>query len=94
MARARTQPEIEPTVWCIACEESPRTLLSVAYLTGRLLSASTTADARTSEKRMNSWRMGVQVLPVRVRKSVVFIHSSVVDAMTRGRGEGGSCQPE
>lgn len=36
-----------------------------------------------SERRMNSWRMGVHVFPVRVRKSMVLIHSSVV--MLRAR---------
>ena len=60
-------------------KNGPRTLLSVAFPAGGLLSASTTAEIpRTSERRMNSWRRGVHVLPVRVRKSIVLIHSSVV----------------
>ena len=60
-------------------KKGPRTLLSVAFPVGGLLSELTRAETpNTSERRMNSWRMGVHILPVRVRKSIVVIHSSVV----------------
>jgi hypothetical protein len=53
--------------------------LFVAFPSGGLLSESTRADTpSTSERRINSWRIGVHVWPVRVRKLIVFIHSSVV----------------
>jgi hypothetical protein len=65
-------------------KNGPRTLLSVAFPAGGLLSESTRAETPSmSERRMNSWRMGVHVFPVRVRKSMVLIHSSVV--MLRAR---------
>ena len=60
-------------------KNGPRTVLSVAFPTGGLLSESTRADTpSTSERRINSWRIGVHVWPVRVRNWIVFIHSSVV----------------
>ena len=60
-------------------KNGPRTVLSVAFPTGGLLSESMRADTpSTSERRMNSWRIGVHVWPVRVRNSIVLIHSSVV----------------
>ena len=76
-------------------KNGPRTLLSVALPTGGLLSASTRAETpRTSERRMNSWRRGVHVLPVRVRKSIVLIHSSVVMLWQEEDAKGGSRQSE
>lgn len=60
-------------------KNGPKTELSVAFPIGGLLSESTRADRpSTSERRINSWRSGVHVWPVRVRKLIVFIHSSVV----------------
>ncbi len=45
-------------------KNSPRILLSVAFPTWGLLSAPTTVKAlRTSERRMNSWRMGCAFCP-------------------------------
>jgi len=56
----------------------PRPLLSVAFPTG-VLSASTTVERpRTSERRRDSWRREVNVPPMRVRKPIVLVHSSVV----------------
>jgi hypothetical protein len=60
-------------------KNGPKTVLSVALPIGGLLSESTSADTpSTSERRINSWRSGVHVWPVRVRKLIVLIHSSVV----------------
>ena len=60
-------------------KNGPKTVLSVAFPIGGLLSESTRADTpSTSERRINSWRSGVHVWPVRVRKLIVLIHSSEV----------------
>ena len=41
---------------------------------------------------MNSWRMGIQILPVRVGKSIMLAHPFIRGgAVTRGGGEGGPC---
>ena len=60
-------------------KNGPRTELAVPPETLGLFSPSTRADTpRTSERRMNSCLIGVQVWPVRVRKLMAVIHSSVV----------------
>ena len=41
---------------------------------------------------MNSWRMGIQILPVRVGKSIMLAHPFIRGgSVTRRGGEGGSC---
>jgi hypothetical protein len=77
-ARYICRVEDEPS-GASSVKNGPRTLLSVAIPFEGLLSASTRADTpSTSERRMNSWRSGVHVWPVRVRNLIVLIHSSVV----------------
>lgn len=53
---------------------------------GGPLSASTRAlRPRTSLRRMNSWRRGVQVWPVRVRKAIAAVHSAEVREVSRAK---------
>ena len=60
-------------------KNGPRTELFVPPETVGLFNPSTRADTpSTSERRMNSCLSWVQVWPVRVRKLIVVIHSSVV----------------
>jgi hypothetical protein len=67
------------TVWCILCEEWTQDAAFCRVTKQGLLSESMRAETpRTSERRMNSWWMGLHILPMQVRKSMVLIHSSVV----------------
>lgn len=60
-------------------KNGPRTELAVPPETVGLFSPSTRADTpSTSDRRMNSCLIGLQVWPVRVRKLIAVIHSSVV----------------
>ena len=60
-------------------KNGPRTELAVPPESLGLFSMFTRADTpRTPERAMNSCLIGVQVWPVRVRKLMAVIHSSVV----------------
>ncbi len=57
----------------------PSTLLAVAPGMAGVFSKSTKADTpSTSESKINSCRIGVDVCPTCVRNWIEFIHSSVV----------------
>jgi hypothetical protein len=55
-------------------KNGPRTLLSIAFPTGELLSVLTAADTpKTSEDELLADGMGVHIFPVRVRRPIVVM---------------------
>ena len=62
----------------------PSTVVGVAPLSRRLLMASISMlTPSTSENRMNSWRLSVHSLPVRVSQSIAVAHSAWVGSISR-----------
>jgi len=67
----------DSTTW-----KGPRTVLSVPPL--RSLTVSTSIETpSTSERRMNSWRVGSHFWPTAVRKSIAYSHSWRVGRTSR-----------